>query len=623
MNFKSLVGIFLLLAFPLAGQAEDYYYTIDGSNITITGYTGPGGAVVIPSNIVGKAVTSIGSWAFRSCYSLTSVTMPNSITNIGEKAFIYCTNLTSVIIPNNTKCLGRKAFSFCTSLSSVIIPDSVTTIGEESFSECGSLTSILISSNLTAIGNEVFYGCSSLTNINLPGSITTIGIQAFKGCISLSNVTIPSGVTNIGESAFLLCSRLLAITVDTNNPAYSSLDGVLFDKSKTALIQCPGGKPDNFTVPNSVTNVGFSAFAGCFDLRIITVETNNPAYSSLAGVLFNKQQTELIAYPCGKTGSYAIPDRITDIGAVAFSFSPNLTGITIPDSIFNIGEDAFVSCSNLTSIAIPASVIEVGVGAFSRCNNLISITVDTNNAFYSSVDGVLFNKSKTMLVQCPGGKTGSYSIPEGVAIIREEALRGCVRLTNITMAATVTSIGVKAFRDCETLTSVTLGSGVTNIQEAAFRDCDSLMSITIPATVTTIGKNAFTECDSLANVYFQGDVPAYGTQSLFYTDNTINLVTVYYLQGTAGWGAWSGGCPVQVWNPKVQTGDASFGVRSNRFGFAITGATNFAVKVEACTNLTSGVWEPVQTATLNGGSFSFSDPQSTNYSGRFYRLSMP
>jgi hypothetical protein len=163
---------------------------------------------------------------------------------------------------------------------------------------------------------------------------------------------------------------------------------------------------------------------------------------------------------------------------------------------------------------------------------------------------------------------------------------------------------------------VAIPNSVTIIGNWAFYGCSGLTSVTIPNSVTTIGDQAFYNCTNLTGVYFQGNAP--NGPSVFSVDNN---VTVYYLPGTTGWGSTFGGRPAMLWSPQVLTSDASFGVRTNQFGFTITGATNLTVVVEACTNLANPSWLPVGTNILTAGPSYFSDPQWTNYPARFYRLS--
>jgi hypothetical protein len=315
----------------------------------------------------------------------------------------------------------------------------------------------------------------------------------------------------------------------------------------------------------------------------------------VAGVLFNKNQTTLIQYPGGKVGSYTIPNSVTSIGDYAFASCSTLTSVTIPNSVTSIGNGAFGGCTSLTSATIGSGVTSIGFWAFSECSSLSAITVDALNSVYSSVAGVLFNKSQSTLVQYPGGKAGSYAIPNSV-----------------------TSIGDYAFASCSTLTSVTIPNSVTSIGNGAFEFCD-LSSVTIPNSVTNIRSGAFEYCTGLNGVYFTGNAPSVG--SLAFAGDF--RATAYYLPGTTGWGTTFGGRPAVLWNPQMQTSGTSFGVRTNQFGFLIIWAGGGVVVVEACTNLTHPAWYPVQTNMLRSGASYFSDSHWTNSPARFYRLRSP
>jgi len=223
----------------------------------------------------------------------------------------------------------------------------------------------------------------------------------------------------------------------------------------------------------------------------------------------------------------------------------------------------------------------------------------------------------------PGGAVAIPDTTNGLPVISigAGAFRWCYNLTSVTMGDSVTSIGSGAFADCWELKRVAIGSSVTNIGSGAFVNCWGLQDITIPNSVTSIGDWAFRDCTSLRGVYFQGNAP--GTNSdIFYPNNGV----VYYLPGTTGWRYNFAGLQTMLWNPQVQTSGANFGVRTNQFGFGITGASDLVVVVEACTNLIHPVWLPVKTNTpsiISDTTSYFSDSQWTNHSARFYRLRSP
>ena len=271
---------------------EGGYLTFDKKTGTVTNCDPSVTKANIPHTIKGVTVTSIGGSAFRYCTSLTSVTIPDSVTSIGGWAFTDCASLTSVTIPDGVTSIGEYTFSWCTSLTSATIPDSVTSIGEFAFHNCKSLTSMTIPRSVVSIGYDAFGWCESLTSVTILDGVRSIGNSAFTDCKSLTSVTIPNSVTSIGRGAFSSCASLTGIWVAEGNSHYvSDASGVLFNKDKKTLVQCPGAFAV-YTIPGSVTSIGDDAFSGCASLTSVT-----------------------------------IPDSVTSIGNYAFSCCGSLTDV--------------------------------------------------------------------------------------------------------------------------------------------------------------------------------------------------------------------------------------------------------------------------------------------------------
>jgi hypothetical protein len=274
----------------------------------------------------GNGLTTIPDFAFAGCTSLASITIGNGVTRIGDAAFYNCTSLTSVTIPNSVTSIGGGAFRSCTSLASIIIPNSVTSIGDVAFMNCTSLASITIPDSVTSIGDGSFRSCTSLASITIGNGVTEIGVSSFEDCTSLASVTIGSGVTSIGGRAFVGCTSLTNVSIG-NSLEYGEIDGSTFYSS---------------------------------NLTAINVAAGNNAYSSNDGILYNKNKTELLIYPPGKTASsFTIPNSVTSIGSYAFYGSTSLSSIIIPDSVTEIGGGAFnkgYDKTYLTSISIGADV---------------------------------------------------------------------------------------------------------------------------------------------------------------------------------------------------------------------------------------------------------------------------
>ena len=295
-------------------------YTADSKLAETTSSTGSG----LHKNAFN---TSIKSHSFSNGKGF--IVFSGKLTSIGEYAFRECTGLTSVTIPNCVKSIGYGAFAICSGLTSIEIPNSVLDIGDFAFQYCGNLISITIPNSVTSIGHCSFHKCTGLTSINIPNSVTSIGESAFNGCENVTSVTIGSSVKTIGNLAFGITS-LTSIDVDDANPDYCSIDGVLFNKNKTSLIQYPIGKQNQeYAILNSVTYIGEYAFVSCNSLT-----------------------------------SIEIPNSVTSIGRVAFQGCTSLTSIEIPNSVTSIGEYAFASCSGLTSIEIPNSVTSIEKSTF-------------------------------------------------------------------------------------------------------------------------------------------------------------------------------------------------------------------------------------------------------------------
>ena len=213
-------------------------------------------------------------------------------------------------------------------------------------------------------------------------------------------------------------------------------------------------------------------------------------------------------FRCENLTSITIPNNVTSIGEYAFYFCQGLTSFTIPNNVTSIGEYAFWDCTNLASIIIPSKVSKIAKNSFGL--GLTSIIVDNSNASFCSDDGVLFNKSKKALILYPKSKIGSYTIPNDVKYIREEAFSSCSRLTSITIPNSVLTIGKSAFKSCRSLTSVIIPNSVTSIGESAFSDCSSLTSVTISNSVTNIEARSFYSCSNLTSVTIPNSVTSIG-----------------------------------------------------------------------------------------------------------------
>ena len=567
-----------------------YELNDDGQSYSVTGIgTCEDTEIVISSKYNGKPVTSIGSKAFYTLSSLTSVVIPNSVTSIGNDAFHSCSNLTSVVIGNSVTSIGNYAFRGCGKLTNIAIPDSITSIGKDAFFACTILRGVYISKivkwceirfnseysnplyyahrlylneilvtdleipdGTTSIGNYAFYNCTSLTSVVIPDSVTSIGYRAFYGCSSFTSIEIPDSITSIGEYAFYGCSSLTSIVI-----------------------------------PDSVTSIGDSAFRECRSLTSIEIPDS---VTSIGGSAF---------LGCSRLTSITIPSGVTNIGSSTFDSCSSLTSVVIGDSVTSIGDRAFRVCTSLTSVVIPDSVTYIGEYAFYGCSSLTDvyytgsqdqwneISVDESNSYLTNAR-ITYNYTLTTYTlrrladfeyisngnaTCYIGSIGTYTdsniiipetspdgdivtgignsafrncasivsveIPNSVTNIGYGAFAGCSSLANITIPDSVTSVGDRTFRGCTALISAIIGNNITKITPRMFENCSHLTSIRIPYNILTVGEYAFNNCTLLATATFDG-VPTSIDSTAFAGTGAILTINVPWSTdyvANAPWGA--------------------------------------------------------------------------------------
>ena len=362
-------------------------------------------------------------------------------------------------------------------------------------------------------------------------------------CIGLTSIKLPRSVKEIcthGLNKNFRGKFITSIDVHPENTVFSSQDGVLFNKEKTQLIYCPRGKQGEYVIPNTVKDFKRNAFGGCTGLTSIiipdsvekiaqstfigctgltsivipdsVVEMGSAVFKECTGlksVIFSKSLDKIHGFSectglssiniSGKEG-FVIPDTVKEIESRAFAYCTGLLSVVLPDSVKAIRRGAFNCCTGLAYVYIPASVCEIDEYAFSGCTALSNITVHPDNPFFTSENGNLYNKDKTVLLKYYQAQPGEMNIPETITVIGDGAVRNCVAVTSAVLPNSVKEIKHGAFSGCSGLTTVVVPDSVTEIGSFAFSDCTSLTSIILPASLTMIGNWLFSDCSALTSI---------------------------------------------------------------------------------------------------------------------------
>ncbi|MBD5136558.1 MAG: leucine-rich repeat protein [Lachnospiraceae bacterium] len=360
------------------------------------------------------------------------------------------------------------------------------------------------------------------------------------------SITIPAGVAEFSVRGF---TALTDIFVDERNETYQSIDGILYSKDGTKLVQCPVGRTGRFEMREGTVTVDGRAFSPqmtelyipesfndvemlpwairwtCEDLEKIQVSDKNPVLHAEDDILYNKDGTILLGCPNGKKGSINIPENVEVISEWAFSGCSKIENVSMPDTVNSVGESAFYGCSSLTDIHLSANITSLGTRVFDGCmllnrlvipSKLVSVSakaftnsgirefvVEEGNESISFADGILYGEKGKLLIKCLPDVAGEISLQEGVVSIEEEAFYYCLNITKVTFPDSVTEMGQSAFYGCQSLMEIHLSRNLTNIPYGAFEECYSLEEIIIPESVTEIENFAFDGCINLKKVWIE------------------------------------------------------------------------------------------------------------------------
>jgi len=475
---------------------------------------------ILASIFIPNSVASIDSTAF---------------TNSGLTSVIF-DNIIKLKTPSDISILKNPQI-FCGTTNEVIISIKSTTFTINNETTTPNITAIDILTNLSQASyssstSPIFIGKNTIQSVLVGSLVTNIEANAFSNT-TLESIIIPRSVTNIDPTALNSTPNLKTIQVEPLNGTYSSVDGVLFNKITNTLIQYPVGNPQpSYAIPQFVTNIEANAFQGASNLTSITVETDNTVFSSVDGVLFNKTTNTLIQYPPGNTRlSYnTIPNTVTKIGVNAFQGATYLTSITIPKSVTSIDPFAFTGSgvktvifeilSNLTSIGL-TNGFSSGPNNPNFCGAIIGPINISVGTIFTLNNGTIPQTFTTKICDIRGTLNQPYPNPS--------SLGGYITFTDIvsvSVGTNVTSIGQLAFNGAANLKSISMPDTVISIGENAFWGT-SLTLIKIPKSVKSIGDSAFQYATNLTEVHFDtgSQLISIGNQA-FYGANLLQTITI-------------------------------------------------------------------------------------------------
>ena len=516
----------LVPAAAAAETADGLVYEEVNEEITITGYTGAGGEVVIPAEIDNKPVTQIAAQAFRvskvpAALNITKITIPDSVTTMGNGVFFGCSNLQEVVFPENVSIPSTASmFRDCTALQSITVPKNVTALNMYMFQNCESLETISFPEGSLLVLIEVLaFKKTAIQEIELPKNLEKIDSQAFEDCKNLTDITIHDKVTLIADNAFNnIPKEQLTIHGIAGSYAfdYANTNGYTF-----AAIQ------EGADLVTTYLQAKIDEAKG-LDPELYTKES----YADLLTAIAHAEQVleEATEQTQIDTEIAALQSVIDALDPFAFRYQEIAEGAEIAITGFNnpggaveipaaidgkpvtsIGEGAFENAL-ITSVFIPASVKNIHNLAFKSCSQLQTVTFAEGSALASIGDNAFESCQQLSGLQ----------LPAGVTSIGRAAFNGCRALTEITLPAGVTEIGDFTFGVCASLREIHLPEGLTSIGASAFTGCAALTQIVLPDGVTALGARAFNNCQALAKALVPASVESIA-EDAFQSSTSVTL----------------------------------------------------------------------------------------------------
>lgn len=438
---------------------------------------------------IGSCVKTIGNGAFKECYYLQNIAIPDSVTNIGDRSFSHCVSLSDITIPDSVTSIGEYAFDTCDRATGITIGNSVTTIGEASFLGCGSATTLTIGNNVTTIGDYAFCNCEALTSITIPNSVRTIGEHAFRACLYATSLTIGSGVTYIGDGAFTHTGVLQSITIYATTPPTLAYEYEFFSSNCPIYVPC-----DSVDAYKSAS--GWSTYASR-----IQCKTGDKYVLTLT-------DSTTVTAACDSTSAVTYNEIIP-------TYSGTVLSVEIGDCVTTIGNQAFHDCRNLKNVIIGSGVTSIGYEAFYLSDRISGVTINAATPPTLGASAFLNYPSYPIYVPCDRIDAYKRAWSNYADRITCKYDAKFVLTLNDSREITAACDSTSAISNNEvssymyTATKAVIGDCVTTINHIGFYNCMRLGLVIIPDSVKIIGNGAFLECRSLGSIIINSSTPAY------------------------------------------------------------------------------------------------------------------
>lgn len=525
----------------------EYVRTSDGSAAILVGYVGTETEVKIPSSINNLKVIEIADEAFMNNTKITKVKATNNIVTIGDRVFFGCTSLKEVKAIKSVTSMGESVFEGCTSLTDVTIPDTVVNIPARTFYGCSSLkdaeahknlkgvspdaltgtaweesqpdgalafgricygykgnvTNLVIPEGVSIIEPYAFLGCEQIKSVEFGPDVEEIGLYAFQNCVNLETMVCSSAVSIIKAGAFKGCSSLKEAdfsecTISTigyeSFAGCTSLTSVKLHEtlSDIGVRAFEGTAIKTIELGKNVNSIGKDVFLNNKVFEGFTVVDKNKEYSSVDGVLYNKDGNSLIMFPTGKTGTFQLPQGVSEIREGAFK-NAAITEVEISqDSALNtIGNNAFEG-AKIVAISLPEAVTAINSETFKNAENLKSVELGSN---VSKIGKSAFEDTKSLT---------EINLPDTLRDISAYAFKNA-GLVTANIGNGVVRIGTEAFADNKSLKEVVLGEKLEKLGEGSFMNCIALAKINLPVNVNDFDMTAFKGCKALKKIAVSND----------------------------------------------------------------------------------------------------------------------